>query len=270
MNTTPIRDERKPGWLWIDHAVLIEHGAALGANGIAVYVGLASYANQDHQAWPGIRGLAKRVGVGTATVQRAIAQLEALGLVQVERVESRQGDRDTNRYRLLRQNEVGCAAGDTPVPLGTHGVPLGTHGGVPLGTRNKNHSSEQEPKNKKGGEAEAFVEAYHRLCPLLPRCLGITAKRRQHILARLRERPLEQWERIFAATNASSFHTGTNDRGWRADLEWLTKNSENALKILEREAAPLPTKPRAMAAGGVPMRTWEESQRRLATPGLVR
>lgn len=78
---------------------------------------------------------------------------------------------------------------------------------------------------------------------MLPRCLGLTEKRRRQITTRLRERPLEQWEQIFTLTAASSFHTGTNDRGWRADLEWLTKNSENALKILERGAG------RAISAG---------------------
>lgn len=148
--SAPVRDERRPGWLWVDNAVVLEHGAELGAVGIAVYVGLASYANVERKAWPGLRGLAKRLGMGKSTVHRAVAKLEALGLVQIERQESTHGDADTNRYVLVRQEDPeGCPATGTRVPLEVHGVPLEDHGGVPLEVRNKNQSSEQESVNKK-------------------------------------------------------------------------------------------------------------------------
>lgn len=146
MSVAPVRDERKPGWLWIDNAVVLEHGAALGAAGLAVYVGLASYANAEHKAWPGLRGLSKRLGIGQATIVRAIAKLESLGLVTVERQQTAHGDRDTNRYVLVRE---GCSATEAPAPLQKHGAPLEKHGGAPLEKRNKNQSSEQEPKNKR-------------------------------------------------------------------------------------------------------------------------
>jgi biotin operon repressor len=119
------------------------------------------------------------------------------------------------------------------------------------------------PAREERQEVEAFVTLYHRLCPMLPRCLELTAKRRQHIAARLRERPLPEWERVFGLLAASRFHTGENDRGWRADIDWISRSPDSAVKLLERGDV-APVRPVAYAAGGVRMRTVEETRARLA------
>lgn len=66
--------------------------------------------------------------------------------------------------------------------------------------------------------------------------------------AALARRPLEQWQRIFAAIAADGFatgkHPGSDGRKWRADIDYAIRpggtKPEPALKYLER-AAPQPT-----------------------------
>lgn len=65
--------------------------------------------------------------------------------------------------------------------------------------------------------------------------LPLSAKRREKVNARLREHPESKWwGKVFAAVSSSSFLTGRTGKGtWRADFDWLTKNSENGLRVLE-------------------------------------
>lgn len=68
--------------------------------------------------------------------------------------------------------------------------------------------------------------------PDLPEWQETGTKRRKAALARLRERPLDEWRPVIARVAASRFCCGVNDRGWRADPEWLLK-PETATKVLE-------------------------------------
>ncbi len=49
---------------------------------------------------------------------------------------------------------------------------------------------------------------------------------------RLKDRPLGEWPAVVRRIAASAFCTGTNDRGWKADPDWLLKPG-TAVKVLE-------------------------------------
>lgn len=75
---------------------------------------------------------------------------------------------------------------------------------------------------------------WNRICVSLPKCSKLTEKRITHIRARMKERPrLEDWEYLFRKIEGSPFLTGQNDRGWKADFEWIIKSPDNAVKVLE-------------------------------------
>lgn len=79
---------------------------------------------------------------------------------------------------------------------------------------------------------EELVDLYHRLCPSLPRVRQLTDARRrrlQDLPARLGDVSVEQF---FARVEASDFLTGRNNRGWRADIDWILK-PEHVVRILE-------------------------------------
>jgi hypothetical protein len=55
----------------------------------------------------------------------------------------------------------------------------------------------------------------------LPQAAKLTPDRERKIAARLKDYGLEGWHQALANVEKSSFLTGTNDRGWRASLDYL-------------------------------------------------
>lgn len=259
----PVRDARRPGWLWVDHAILLEHGAALGATGIATYVGLASYANSDQVAWPGLRGLAARLGMGRSTVARALRTLEARGLIAIERHQGAAGDAETNRYVLQRAPLGGWSSTGTGVPLGDHGVPLGDHGGGPPEGQNKKDSScplEQEPQNKNGAHrAPCLRSEFELFWSCYPPRDGRRDKKAE---------AWAEWQRLRPSPDLQATLRAALGR-------YRTEKPVDAVRWLKHRrweddvgvTPPATTRPRAMAAGGVPMLTYEESLARRQREG---
>jgi hypothetical protein len=89
------------------------------------------------------------------------------------------------------------------------------------------------PTKAKGpGPAQALVafEAYNATaleCGL-PQAAKLTPDRQRKIIARLKEYGLSGWQKALANIERSSFLTGTNDRAWRASLEFLLQPSSFA------------------------------------------
>ena len=80
---------------------------------------------------------------------------------------------------------------------------------------------------------EAFQALWNAVTtPPIPKWLGMSKPRRAAALQRLRERPLAEWRRIIERVNASTFCRGENDRGWRADPEFILR-PDSADKVLE-------------------------------------
>ena len=70
---------------------------------------------------------------------------------------------------------------------------------------------------------EIIVNLYNEICtPALPRCTTISKKRKSQISARLRDNPdPEYWRGVFKALAASEFHTGNNQREWKATIDFI-------------------------------------------------
>jgi hypothetical protein len=70
--------------------------------------------------------------------------------------------------------------------------------------------------------AEAF-EAYNRTAAScgLPSASKLTADRKTKIKARLKDYGVDGWKQALANIERSGFLTGQNDRGWKADLDFL-------------------------------------------------
>ena len=68
----------------------------------------------------------------------------------------------------------------------------------------------------------------------LPKVVTFTANRQKKLKARMSEKLFaEHWRQIIDKISASDFCTGGNNRGWRVDVDWLLKNSENYTKVFE-------------------------------------
>jgi hypothetical protein len=91
---------------------------------------------------------------------------------------------------------------------------------------------EKEEKEDCGSKIIEIQDHYNSVRCEMPECIKITTARQKQISARLEEVGLEELKRIITECKDMPHLQGKNDRGWKADLEWITK-AENFTKIRE-------------------------------------
>lgn len=80
---------------------------------------------------------------------------------------------------------------------------------------------------------EQIKDLYNRLCPSLPKCTAMSEARKKAVKARFSSGyTMEDFQRLFEKTEASSFLKGANSRNWRASFDWITKDA-NMAKVLD-------------------------------------
>lgn len=79
-----------------------------------------------------------------------------------------------------------------------------------------------------------IVEAWNeRMVPQgFPAVRRLTETRKRQLKARLRENTIEDWQQAMSALERSAFCKGENDRGWRADFDFLLQ-PKSFTKLLE-------------------------------------
>lgn len=78
--------------------------------------------------------------------------------------------------------------------------------------------------------AQGFVDDWN---ALLGQAVTLTAKRRVTILRRVsKQNDRPYWRTVFAKVATSPFCAGENDRGWRANIDWMLR-PDTATKVLE-------------------------------------
>jgi hypothetical protein len=79
-----------------------------------------------------------------------------------------------------------------------------------------------------------ILEAWHsRMVPLgFPAVAKMTGDRERKLRARLKDSTLEEWQRAMDALERSAFCRGENERGWRADFDFLLQ-PKSFTKLLE-------------------------------------
>ena len=107
------------------------------------------------------------------------------------------------------------------------------------GKTDKNQVSVNEKtvkeKEKKSAQKEKEVLAlYLTVCVSFPKILQLTAGRKDKILRRLSEMGgMKILEQVFKKMEASDFLKGKNQFGWKASFDWVFKNPDNWMKVLE-------------------------------------
>lgn len=157
---------------------------------------------------------------------------------EVARANGRKGGRPRNNQTPTQENPAGFSDNQTETGLQTNQEPLPT---------NQEPSKSTCPQQADDGHKFRFAEiqeAYNRICsPTLPACRAANEARRKQVKRMVdlefndkrpfREHGLPMWESYFADCLKDKHWTGDNDRGWRADFDFVT-NPKNAIKLLER------------------------------------
>lgn len=191
--------------------------------------------------------LAEECGMSISSVKRAIAELEKKNLLTI--TNRKVGDVNLpNSYSF----NFGWVGSDRP-EVGSDRPEGSVHS--ELQTRNINqeynntlvdddidHEELEKPKLKKQSiPYQQIVDLYNKICgEVLPKCLTLDAKRKNNIskcwnLVIDGERPFRDmgcWEGYFYDCLQNQHWTGNNDRGWKANIEFITR-PDSVLKIVE-------------------------------------
>jgi len=79
-----------------------------------------------------------------------------------------------------------------------------------------------------------FIQKYNKICTNLPKCLKLTDKRIKAIKNLLKQYDWMEIEDVFRKANESAFLTGKNDRGWKADIDFLLRE-DKFVSIMENK-----------------------------------
>lgn len=93
----------------------------------------------------------------------------------------------------------------------------------PLTTNHEKDTTKPKPAASPPVPYLKIIDLYHTHCPKLPRVVKVTDKRKRAIGARWKDDAdnLEYWEAYFKHAAKSKFLHGNNDRGWKADIDFL-------------------------------------------------
>lgn len=143
MSDTFIVRDRRPGYLRVYNDLYDRFGAQLGPYGLAVYVALCRYANQDSECWPSYNTIAKGTGMSRRKVIYEVQKMEQLGIIAIER------NHHTSNVFILLDTSASCA----PLP-GAHDAPPHARHAPKQDTVKKNtrNSKNKEKKNYRPDE----------------------------------------------------------------------------------------------------------------------
>lgn len=83
---------------------------------------------------------------------------------------------------------------------------------------------------------DEIINLYHEILPELPKVAKLTDKRKAQIKSRWFEsektQSLDWWKEYFESVKDTPFLLGNNDRGWMADIDFLTTQSK-FIKVIE-------------------------------------
>jgi hypothetical protein len=93
---------------------------------------------------------------------------------------------------------------------------------------------DQDPMARKSSNPKIreLTDLWNTTCTALPRVGVLSVKRANKIRLRLREHPIEYWGEVFTRMNRTPFLIGEGERGWKASLDWVINNSDNADKVM--------------------------------------
>jgi hypothetical protein len=100
-----VRDHRERDWFWANNDVIDRYGFVIGADGIAVYMALARYADRNGQCWPSYARMAERLALSRPTVIKCLNRLVFAGLAtstpRTKPTKAGTEQPDSNLYTLL-------------------------------------------------------------------------------------------------------------------------------------------------------------------------
>jgi hypothetical protein len=184
-----------------------------------VLLALADWANADREAWPKVETIARRVGVHESTVREAIADLEALGLIERSPQYRDDGGQRGNLFTVNPPTDSG-------------------RGGLPLAVGQEPPGEPPEESGKKPGkeiEPEVLEVWEHYVRVMAATRQELNAVRLRVIRNALKVRSVAECKRAIDGLRVSPWHNGENDNGTKyLDIRYALKGLKNGESDDER------------------------------------
>jgi uncharacterized protein YdaU (DUF1376 family) len=128
------------------------------------------------------------------------------------------------------QKDASSNASSIPKTCNGHGNSPSQVSNETIASSNEDVSVGTDPPLTKSEILDAWQQ---RMVPLgVPAVAKMTADRDRKLRARLKDSTIEEWQRAMDALERSAFCRGENDRGWRADFDFLLQ-PKSFTKLLE-------------------------------------
>lgn len=205
----------------------------LKGNDLIVYAIIYGFSQTEKQKYTeGLQYLADWCGATKQGIIKNINNLIETGLIE--------------KFEIVENGIKFCEYSSTPLNLVEYRstklntVELSSMNNIYNNTINNNIKINNTEKiikkdNKiqdKGGRVKNFVDAYHANCPNLPKVRCITDKRKQAISKIIKKYSTDDILIVLKNANDSSFLIGNNDRGWKADIDFILRE-DKFVSILE-------------------------------------
>nr|WP_295947841.1 hypothetical protein [uncultured Agathobaculum sp.] len=208
-----------------------------------------------------LRGFTRIFPWSKREIETTVNKLRDAGLILTAKLSK--DPKDTTLSYTVVTEKIGVSPfgdplspnGETVSPGGdNHPSPYGDNpspNGETLNEHIKTQVVVQANKPEEGANKPSprqVMDRYNAICTSLSRCIRLTDKRAKAVRQLFAKGyTAEQLTDAFGRAQASSFCTGRNDRGWRADFDWLM-NENNLVRVLEGKyggsASPEPPKPK--------------------------
>lgn len=185
-----------------------------------------------------------------ATVQMALQTFEQFGMVEIidgvitipnwgkhqnlEQLEARKEyQKEYHREYRKRQKEI--ADGTERKPLRKHlrnDDVNSLEGDIEEDIERDKEEDKNTTQRKSRVDYQRILDLYHEICISFPKVRTLSDSRKRSIKARLEKYSLDEIKEAFTLCEASDFLKGKNDRGWKADFDWIM-NDTNIGKILD-------------------------------------
>lgn len=96
--------------------------------------------------------------------------------------------------------------------------------------------------NSKSNVCDEIISKYNAICTNLSKVIKSTDKRGKAIKAFLKQMTIEEFENACKIANETDFLVGKNEKGWRADFDFIIK-PDNAIRIIEGKYGKAKLKP---------------------------
>ena len=145
-------------------------------------------------------------------------------------------DRDKEKYvkRCEKNRENGRKGGLAKAGNSKQSLPNGKQGLANLADKDKDRDMDKDMDKDRDSNIkyQQIADLYNETCVSFPRLTKLSDSRKKAIRARLNQYTIEDFKRLFAMAEESSFLKGQNGRDWSANFDWLIKDS-NMAKVLD-------------------------------------